>query len=507
MQTPHNPKKPRIRLGEMLVKADDITQEQLDDALEEQKTSKAKIGEILVELGYTTEDKIFLHLARQLDIPYMSLSAQRIEAEVLNLVPVEIVTKYNIIPIDKIGKLITIAMSNPLYDEACVEVGKITGLKVQKVASSKKDIAEAIERYYRVSISDTSTEDNQPAEQTDSEVKLEEAEDVLLQEEPEENGSTAPASAELPPAHSESEEQSDFPRSLATGQSDSSQQDMTIAQQTSHIPDTTVTSITTPKKPPPVQRDAPFTQGIRPFTTKSTFAQQGEATIADELFVPAYTFDNFISDGDAEALRAAIHLCNIEQVLYNPLLIFAEKGLGKTHLLHAIGNNITQNAPQKNIEYINCRELSLRMTNADIYEVCSELRRNWRLLDILLFDDFQVLLDEKSNREAFIFIFDFLYHRKKQLVIASRPIDAGDCDIEVSLLSRIEAGLKVTITPPNFETRLAILRKWEEIEGSSRLADTDLNSIAEQTYEDVRQLLAARNRLRFQTLLMQNVTQ
>jgi len=469
--------KPRIRLGEMLVRAGVITQEQLEEALESQKkSSNAKIGEILVRLGYTTEDKIFFHLARQLDIPYMSLRAQSIDAEVLNLIPGEMARKFNIIPIDKIGKFITIAMSNPLDDEACVEVGKITGLKVQKLTSSKKDIGEIIERYYPISDSVTLTEDNQPSEEVDSEIKLEETEDVLPQEEPEEQ-----SEVESTEAQEEPEEQSEVESTKAQEK----------PEEQSAVESTKGSTSYSRLRSPSL---------LTPASAHPFFRRKGEAAIVDELFVPEYTFDNFIPDSDAEAFRAAIHLCNIEQVLYNPLLISAESGLGKTHLLHAIGNNIIQNVPQKNIEYISCRELSFRMMDADIYEVCAQLCQNWCLLDILLFDDFQALLAEKSNQQVFIFIFDFLYHIKKQMVIASCPLDTRDYEIEVGLLSRIGAGLTVKIIPPNFENRLAILHKWEEIEDNSQLSDTDLNSIAEQTYEDVRQLLAARNRLRFQKL-------
>ena len=435
--------KPRIRLGEMLIKAGVITQEQLDEALEEQKSGKGRIGEILVRLGYTTEDKIFLHLAKQLDIPYVSLRVQRIEPEVLKLIPGEMARKYHIIPIDKIGRFITIAMSDPVNDEACALVEKMTALKVQKMVSTKGDIVEAIERYYPTAAAESLPEDIQSEEQEDAEIKLEEVEDSI------------------PPGKSEEQPEVEIQKA----------ENGMVETSNSH--------------PPP---------------TPSHLQRRDDPAIVDDRFVPEYTFDNFIADNNTEGHQAAMHVCNIEQVFYNPLLIYAGEGLGKTHLLHAIGNNITQKAAPENIEYINCRELSLRLMNANIYEVCTELCEDWHLLDILLFDDFQSLLAEKIHQKAFIFIFDCLYRKGKQIVIASIPLDDGVADIEDSLLSRIEAGLKVEIKPPNFESRLTILRKWEAIEGDYQLSNTDLNNIAEQNYPDVRQLLAARNRLRFQRL-------
>jgi len=437
-------KEPQIPLGEVLLKEGVITQEQLDEALEAQKSSNAKIGDILVQLGHATEDKIFLHLARQLNIPYMSLKTQMIDAEVLNLIPVDIVREYNVIPIDKIGKFITMAMSNPLDDEVTDQVESITGLRVQKVASTRKDIEETIERCYSTDVAEDLVEENQLEEQSDLGIKTNDTTvDVPTQETLDESG-------------------------LAIGKS-------YFGHGIPSVPSITQTAV-------PQQRLV-------------------KTAIADKFFVSDYTFDDFITDND-EVLQAAIHLCNIKRVLYNPLLIYAEKGLGKTHLLHAIGNNITQNASPKKIKLINCYELSLRMMNAEIYKVCAELCKTCERVDILLFDDLHTLLAEKSNQKVFAFIFDFLYQRKKQMVIASIPLNAVDYEIELSLLSRIESGLTVAIKPPNLETRLTILRKWEEIEGNNQLSDAELNNIAEQNYEDVRQLLAARNKIRFQALLL-----
>jgi len=223
--------KPQILLGDMLVKAGVITREQLDKALDLQKSTGAKIGEILLQLRYTTEDNIFFHLARQLDIPYMSLKNRVIDDEVLHLVPGKMARKYNIIPIDKIGKFITIAMSDPLDDEACARVEEVTGLRVQRVASDQNGIREAIERYYPVL-----EEDAQLLEQTDSEIN-EETKHTFPQEEPEDSFSSATVPTEFIPAHSESRAQAQ--------QSGYSQPAMTIIQHTPQILDTAVTPIAT----------------------------------------------------------------------------------------------------------------------------------------------------------------------------------------------------------------------------------------------------------------------
>ncbi|HAH20924.1 MAG TPA: hypothetical protein DCL49_08490 [Candidatus Omnitrophica bacterium] len=137
------------KLGELLVEKALVTQEQLDEALELQKDKGGLIGEILVELKYTTEDDIAKMLTAQYGFAYLPLSNYEIDQSLINLIPERVARQYCLIPIDKIGNNLTIAMSNPLNSQAVEDMETLTSCSVQTFVSTASDIKQAIERYYK----------------------------------------------------------------------------------------------------------------------------------------------------------------------------------------------------------------------------------------------------------------------------------------------------------------------------------------------------------------------
>ena len=137
------------KLGELLVEKALVTQEQLDEALEFQKDKGGLIGEILVELKYTTEDDIAKMLTAQYGFAYLPLSNYEIDQSLINLIPERVARQYCLIPIDKIGNNLTIAMSNPLNSQAVEDMETLTSCSVQTFVSTASDIKQAIERYYK----------------------------------------------------------------------------------------------------------------------------------------------------------------------------------------------------------------------------------------------------------------------------------------------------------------------------------------------------------------------
>ena len=138
------------RLGELLVEKGLITQKQLDEALELQKDKDGLIGEILVELKYTTEDDIAKMLTAQYGFAYLPLSNYEIDQSLISLIPERVARQYCLIPIDKIGNNLTIAMSNPLNTQAVEDMETLASCSVQTFVSTASDIKQAIERYYKV---------------------------------------------------------------------------------------------------------------------------------------------------------------------------------------------------------------------------------------------------------------------------------------------------------------------------------------------------------------------
>ncbi|MDP2905460.1 MAG: hypothetical protein Q8O22_04080 [Candidatus Omnitrophota bacterium] len=137
------------QLGELLMERGIITEEQLDKALVTQKQSGGLIGEILVSLGFAKEEDIAQALTGQYGFPYLPLSSYDIDPEVANIVPARVARQYMLMPIDKIGNNLTVAMSNPLNVQASEDVELISGCSVQVFVSTSTDIKKAIEKYYK----------------------------------------------------------------------------------------------------------------------------------------------------------------------------------------------------------------------------------------------------------------------------------------------------------------------------------------------------------------------
>ena len=137
------------QLGELLIDFGVINQNQLEKALEAQKTKGGLIGELLVEMGFAKEEDIAQALTVQYGFPYLPLSSYEISTEIVNIIPVKIARQYLLIPIDKIGNNLTLVMANPLNAKAVEEVETICGCSVQVFVSTSSDIKKAIEKYYK----------------------------------------------------------------------------------------------------------------------------------------------------------------------------------------------------------------------------------------------------------------------------------------------------------------------------------------------------------------------
>ena len=137
------------QLGELLIERGVLNQRQLDKALTVQKEKGGLIGEILVELGFASEEDIAQALTAQYGFPYLPLGNYEINPEIANIVPIRVARQYLLIPIDKIGNNLTLAMSNPLNAQAIEDIELLSGCSVQTFVSTASDIKRAIEKYYK----------------------------------------------------------------------------------------------------------------------------------------------------------------------------------------------------------------------------------------------------------------------------------------------------------------------------------------------------------------------
>lgn len=185
-------------------------------------------------------------------------------------------------------------------------------------------------------------------------------------------------------------------------------------------------------------------------------------------FNPKYTFENFVVGASNQFANAAcLAVANLPAKNYNPLFIYGGVGLGKTHLLHAIGNHIFSHRvlpDVKKICYTSAEEFTNEMINSIRFEKMEEFRNKYRRMDILLIDDIQFIAGKERTQAEFFHTFNSLYEARKQIVVTSDKFPKDIPNFEERLRSRFEWGLIADIQPPDIETKVAILRKKAENE-------------------------------------------
>jgi chromosomal replication initiator protein len=215
----------------------------------------------------------------------------------------------------------------------------------------------------------------------------------------------------------------------------------------------------------------------------------GTSTKAKQYrFNPRYTFDNFIvSDSSRLAYAAAVEVAENPGSSYNPLFIHSSTGQGKTHLLHAIGQLTTNNGLQA--AYITAEQFANEFVLAVREKQVDKFRSKFRSIHIFLFDDVHFLIDKKQTLQCFFHTFNELYSNNRQIVITADCAPQDMHPLSSKLKSRLEGGLVVDIQPPDFETRLNILRAKAEKMNSE--LEGVLHIVAEKVRENVRQLEGA----------------
>lgn len=214
-----------------------------------------------------------------------------------------------------------------------------------------------------------------------------------------------------------------------------------------------------------------------------------------------YTFENFVvGPSNQEAQSAALTAALEPGKFYNPLFIYGKSGIGKTHLLHAIGNYIRyKSSRETRVYYISSADFLDDYVNAIRENKINELKESFKQMDVLLIDDIQFLSGKDKTNEMFFHIFNHLINNRKQIVITSDRSPHELKGLEERLVSRFASGLSVSIHHPEFETSLEILKKKVEVQTiSNKIIKEDvLSYIALKYSKDIRQLEGALNRLVF----------
>ncbi|WP_353485932.1 chromosomal replication initiator protein DnaA [Apilactobacillus xinyiensis] len=210
---------------------------------------------------------------------------------------------------------------------------------------------------------------------------------------------------------------------------------------------------------------------------------------------PEYTFDTFvIGKGNQMAHAAALVVSEDPGKMYNPLLLYGGVGLGKTHLMHAIGNKIVKNKPDTQIKYVTSESFTNDFINAIQSNHTERFRQEYRNVDVLLVDDIQFFADKDGTQEEFFHTFNDLYEDGKQIVLTSDRLPNEISKLQDRLVSRFAWGLSVDITAPDLETRIAILKAKADNDNMEVPVDI-LNYIAGQIDSNVRELEGALSRV------------
>lgn len=267
-------------------------------------------------------------------------------------------------------------------------------------------------------------------------------------------------------------------------------------------------------EPNPVPPPTPQVKvDVQPKFEQTKFENNPKKILKDEYILnPRYSFDNFVVGKNNEhAYAAAKAVADSPSLAYNPLFLYGGSGLGKTHLMHAIGHYILENFPDKNVLYVSSEMFTNELIKSleDSKNKMRAFKNKYRNLDVLLIDDIQFIEGKEATQEEFFHTFNTLYDMNKQIIISSDRAPNKLVKLDDRLTSRFQWNMTVDIQAPDYETRVAILKKkaeQENLELDDELMEV-ISMIAEKIKFNIRELEGAFTRITsFSTIMNERIT-
>lgn len=241
--------------------------------------------------------------------------------------------------------------------------------------------------------------------------------------------------------------------------------------------------------------------------TESDRVSTGGAVEQKSSLNSSYTFDSFVVGPSNEFAHAACYCVAEKSIsLYNPLFLYGGVGLGKTHLMHAIGNHVLSNSPEKKVMYVSSEKFTVDLINAIRDEKTEQFRQKYRTMDILMVDDIQFICGKDSTQEEFFHTFNELFQSGKQIIISSDRPPKDLEHLEDRLINRFSSGLTASIQMPELETRIAILKKKAQ-SYNIYLKDEIYQYIASHITSNIREMEGAMKKiLSYHQLMKREIT-
>jgi chromosomal replication initiator protein DnaA len=503
--------RPSARLGEILLEAKVITKAQLDEGLARRKELGGFLGRRLVELGYLDQDKLTMVLVKQCKIPHLNLRDYSISDEVLELIPRELCQRFQILPVDKLGMILTVAMVDPLNDQALDAVREACpNLRIKPILCQWNQFEEVFDRL----ISGNSAEDSQtktaddalfeqvvgkkknvskpkPQPSAPPEAAPEPITHAIEVDEPTPSGDVAPelempmATGATTPAASAIDIEA-LQAAIQAGMQD------TVAALETKLSEATAL-LAEAKKVEEEHVRAQIESDLAAPAAKTPEASYvvalGPGSDSEESAL--FTFENFIvGEANQGAMRIALDVAGSPGGEANPLFVCGDVGLGKTHLIHAIGNRIADDRPGISVGYTSAKRFAEHALIASEQGRVDVFRHAYEGWDVLVLDDIQFLGGHVDAQEVFFEIFGMFQMAEKQIVMAGDRAPEKLGMLEKRLVSRFDSGVVTFLTVPEWDTRVEILRHHAN-RREIQAPDDVIAMIAMNYSSDVRRMIGA----------------